>query len=133
MSPRHFYNYSRNDPKGYKAFSDNLHNSFVAFTNVISLRKFFSISLPFLSQMKSAERCDLVAIKSGPIDVWNNPDDSGNGSIFIAVPPTSDKAALRADHEIDYDADPETDPAIIEEVWGGNKKDTKPLHRDLYK
>jgi hypothetical protein len=111
MSPRHFYNYSRNDPKGYKAFSDNLHNSFVAFTNVINLRKFFSISLPFLSQMKSAERCDLVAIKSGPIDVWNNPDDPGNGSIFIAVPPTSSGA----------------------ENPGGNKKNTKPLHRDLYK
>jgi len=105
----------------------------VAFTHAISLRKFFSISLPFLSQMQSAERCDLVAIKSGTIDVWNNPDDPGSGSIFIAVPPPSDKAALRADHEIDYDADPETDPAIIEEVWGGDKKDTKPLHRDLYK
>lgn len=129
MSPRHFYNYSRNDPKGYKAFSDNLHNSFVAFTHAISLRKFFSVSLPFLSQMKSAERCDLVAIKSGPLDVWNNPDDPGNGSIFIAVPPLSSGA----DHEVDYDVDTDTDPAIIEEIWGGDKKDTKPLHRDLYK
>jgi len=111
MSPRHFYNYSRNDPKGYKAFSDNLHNSFVSFTHAIGLKKFFSLTLPFLSEARSAERCDLVSIKSGPIDVWNNDNSSNKESLFIAVPPTGGGT----------------------ENSGGTKKDTKPLHRDLYK
>ena len=111
MSPRHFANYRKNDPQGYQAFSDNLHNAFVAFTHVMGLKKFFSVTLPFLSEARTAERCDLVPIKSGPIDVWNTKDSSTKESLFIAAPPTESGT----------------------ENSGGNKKDTKPLHRDLYK
>jgi len=49
IMPRHFHNYSQKDPKGYQAFSDNLHNSFVAFTHIIGLSRFFSFTPPFLS------------------------------------------------------------------------------------
>ena len=44
MSPRHFANYRNNDPEGYKAFSDTLHNAFVSFTHTIGLGKFFSFT-----------------------------------------------------------------------------------------
>ena len=48
MSPRHFANYAKQDPKGYAAFSDNLWNSFVAVTHAIGLSPFFSFTPDFL-------------------------------------------------------------------------------------
>lgn len=44
IMPRHFYTYRKRDPKGYQTFSDNLHNSFVAFTHMIGLSKYFSFT-----------------------------------------------------------------------------------------
>ena len=47
MSPRHhFAEYAKRDPKGYRAFSDNLWNSFVSVTHGIGLSKFFSFTPP---------------------------------------------------------------------------------------
>lgn len=44
MSPRHFADYQKRDPKGYQAFSDSLWNSFVSITHSVGLSKFFSFS-----------------------------------------------------------------------------------------
>lgn len=44
MTPRHFANYAKQDPKGYAAFSDSMWNSFVSVTHLIGLSKFFSFT-----------------------------------------------------------------------------------------
>ena len=45
MSPRHFANYAKQDPKQYAAFSDNLWNGFVSVTKHIPIvNKFFSFT-----------------------------------------------------------------------------------------
>ena len=44
MSPRHFANYAKQNPKGYQTFSDNLWNGFVSITHTIGLSKFFSFT-----------------------------------------------------------------------------------------
>jgi hypothetical protein len=46
MSPRHFANYRKNDPEGYRVFSDSMHNTFVSFTHIIGLKRFFSFTPP---------------------------------------------------------------------------------------
>ena len=48
MSPRHFANYAKNDPEGYKAFTDNMWNSFVTVTHKVGLSPFFSFTPDFL-------------------------------------------------------------------------------------
>ncbi len=49
MSPRHhFADYAKRDPKGYRAFSDNLWNSFVGVTHTIGLGHFFTFTPDFL-------------------------------------------------------------------------------------
>jgi len=49
MSPKsHFADYAKRDPKGYKAFSDNMWNSFVTVTHAIGLSHFFSFTPDFL-------------------------------------------------------------------------------------
>ncbi len=49
MSPRHhFADYMKNDPKGYKTFSDNLWNTFVGVTHTVGLGHFFSFTPDFL-------------------------------------------------------------------------------------
>jgi hypothetical protein len=52
MSPRHFANYRKNDPEGYKAFSDSMHNTFVSITHSIGLKRFFSFTPPFSGGQK---------------------------------------------------------------------------------
>ncbi len=44
MTPRHFANYAKNDPKGYQTFSDSMWNTFVSVTHTIGLSKFFSFT-----------------------------------------------------------------------------------------
>jgi len=44
MTPRHFADYAKRDPKGYAAFSDQVWNSFVSVTHLIGLSKFFSFT-----------------------------------------------------------------------------------------
>lgn len=44
MSPRHFANYAKQQPKEYKAFSDAMWNSFVTVTHKVGLGKFFSFT-----------------------------------------------------------------------------------------
>jgi hypothetical protein len=59
MSPRHFANYRSNDPEGYKAFSDSMHNTFVSITHKIGLGKFFSFTpavLPAENRAGSKEK-----------------------------------------------------------------------------
>lgn len=48
MSPRHFADYAKRDPKGYQSFSDNLWNSFVTVTHTIGLNRFFTFTPDFL-------------------------------------------------------------------------------------
>jgi hypothetical protein len=49
MSPKHhFAEYAKRDPKGYKAFSDSLWNSFVTVTHTIGLGSFFTFTPDFL-------------------------------------------------------------------------------------
>lgn len=55
MSPRHFADYMRDDPKGYQAFSDNLWNSFVTVTHAIGLSPFFSFTPEFLEAKKNEQ------------------------------------------------------------------------------
>ena len=54
MSPRHFSNYRNNDPKGYRTFSDNMHNAFVSVTHLVGLSKFFTFTPDFLPAEKRA-------------------------------------------------------------------------------
>jgi hypothetical protein len=49
MTPRHFADYARRDPKGYQAFSDSMWNGFVSITHTIGLGRFFSFSPEFLA------------------------------------------------------------------------------------
>ena len=48
MSPRHFADFARRDPKQYQAFSDNMWNSFVVITHTIGLNRFFTFTPDFL-------------------------------------------------------------------------------------
>lgn len=48
MSPHHFAEYQKRDPKGYQTFSDNLWNSFVGITHTIGLNRFFTFTPDFL-------------------------------------------------------------------------------------
>jgi len=48
MSPRHFARYAEQDPKGYKAFSDSMWNTFVTVTHAIGLSPFFTFTPEFL-------------------------------------------------------------------------------------
>ena len=48
MSPRHFARYAKEDPQGYKAFSDSMWNGFVTVTHAIGLSPFFSFTPEFL-------------------------------------------------------------------------------------
>jgi len=48
MTPRHFANYAKNNPKDYQKFSDSMWNSFVSVTHAIGLSNYFSFSPPFL-------------------------------------------------------------------------------------
>ena len=54
MSPRHFANYAKNDPKQYNQFSDNMWNGFVSVTKHIPIvNRFFSFTpadLPGVSE-----------------------------------------------------------------------------------
>jgi hypothetical protein len=51
---------------------------------------------------------------------------------FSFVPPLFDRGAWRAEHP-KVNKQEELDPSIVEEIWGGKQKDTKPSHKDLYK
>jgi hypothetical protein len=51
---------------------------------------------------------------------------------FSFTPPIFDRGAWRAEHP-KIDNQEEVDPFIVEEIWGGKNKDTKPSHKDLYK
>ncbi len=53
MTPRHFAEYAKRDPKGYKAFSDNLWNSFVTVTHTIGLNRFFTFTPDFLQDLNA--------------------------------------------------------------------------------
>lgn len=53
MSPRHFAAYAKRDPKGYKAFSDSLWNSFVTVTHAVGLSPYFSFTPDFLEGLDS--------------------------------------------------------------------------------
>ena len=45
MSPRHFANYAKQDPKGYNQFTDNMWNGFVSVTKHIPIvNRFFSFT-----------------------------------------------------------------------------------------
>jgi len=45
MSPRHFAEYAKKDPKGYQAFSDSMWNGFVSITKHVPIMgKFFSFT-----------------------------------------------------------------------------------------
>jgi hypothetical protein len=55
MTPRHFANYAKEDPKGYNAFSDSMWNGFVSITHKIGLSPFFSFTPKFL-QAKQVEQ-----------------------------------------------------------------------------
>jgi hypothetical protein len=45
MSPRHFANYAKQDPKQYSQFSDNMWNGFVSVTKHIPIvSRFFSFT-----------------------------------------------------------------------------------------
>jgi hypothetical protein len=48
MSPRHFADYAKNDPKQYQAFSDSMWNGFVSVTHKIGLSKFFTFTPDFV-------------------------------------------------------------------------------------
>ncbi len=48
MSPRHFANYAKNNPKDYQSFSDNMWNGFVTVTHAIGLNRFFTFTPDFL-------------------------------------------------------------------------------------
>ena len=80
--PRHFHR--MNNPKAAKQNDIDLTNTFVSFTHVIGLSRFFTY-----------------------------------------VPPLFDRHSWREDHDID--------PSIVEEIWGGDKKDYEPHHKNLYK
>ena len=54
MSPRHFSNYAKEDPKGYAAFSDSMWNGFVSVTHAIGLSKFFTFTPDFVQGPKAA-------------------------------------------------------------------------------
>ena len=56
MSPRHFANYAKRDPKGYQTFSDNMWNSFVSITHTIGLGKFFSFTPADLRIIDNTEK-----------------------------------------------------------------------------
>ena len=52
MTPRHFADYARRDPKGYQAFSDSLWNGFVSVTKGIPVvNRFFSFTPPVLDEL----------------------------------------------------------------------------------
>jgi len=55
MSPRHFANYAKNDPKGYNSFSDSVWNSFVTVTHKIGLSPFFSFTPEFLQSREEKQ------------------------------------------------------------------------------
>ena len=44
MTPRHFAEYAKRDPKQYQAFSDSMWNGFVSVTKTIGLGRFFSFT-----------------------------------------------------------------------------------------
>ena len=44
MSPRHFANYAKNQPKDYEVFSNAMWNTFVSVTHTVGLSKFFSFT-----------------------------------------------------------------------------------------
>jgi hypothetical protein len=48
MGRDHFAQYAKSQPQDYKAFSDNLWNSFVTVTHAIGLSPYFSFTPEFL-------------------------------------------------------------------------------------
>ena len=56
MSPRHFANYAKTDPKGYQTFCDSLWNGFVSVTHTIGLSKFFSFTPPDLTIINNTNK-----------------------------------------------------------------------------
>ena len=71
MSPRHFANYAKRDPKGYQTFSDNMWNSFVGITHTIGLSKFFS----FTPDFSSPSDLDGAAVGKALGEIYNNKKD----------------------------------------------------------
>jgi hypothetical protein len=55
MTPRHFADFARRDPKQYQAFSDNMWNSFVVVTHAIGLSPFFSFTPEFLQSREEKQ------------------------------------------------------------------------------
>jgi len=83
VSPRHFANYRKNDPEGYKTFSDNLWNSFVVVTHAIGLNRFFTFTPDFL------EGLDGKAIGKQLGNVYNltNEDQQATGRFAAGETP----------------------------------------------
>lgn len=53
MPRDYFAQYARQDPEGYKAFSNNVWNAFVSVTHKIGLSNYFSFTPPELGGQKS--------------------------------------------------------------------------------
>ena len=76
MSPRHhFAEYAKNDPKGYKTFSDNLWNSFVGVTHTIGLNRFFTFTPDFLEGLNS----EAIGKQLGEVYNLSNSDQQAEG------------------------------------------------------
>lgn len=91
MSPHHFADYQKRDPKGYQAFSDNMWNSFVTITHAIGLSKFFSFTPDFLDGLNP----DAIGKQLGVVYNFTTEDQQAKGRFAEGEIPgdqtTSDK------------------------------------------
>ena len=77
MSPRHFANYAKENPKGYAAFSDSMWNGFVSITKYVPIiNRFFSFTPDFLGNDSGPQFFDPmnapVPQKAGDQEEQNN-------------------------------------------------------------
>lgn len=81
MSPRHFAEYQKRDPKGYQAFSDSMWNGFVSITKHVPIMgRFFSFTPDFIYEVvETEEQAKALGVGLGEVynfsqGIENNPD-----------------------------------------------------------
>lgn len=81
MTPRHFAEYAKRDPKQYQAFSDSMWNGFVSITKHVPIMgRFFSFTPDFIYEVaETPEQAESIGIGLGEVynfsqGIENNPD-----------------------------------------------------------
>ena len=81
MTPRHFAEYAKRDPKQYQAFSDSMWNGFVSITKHVPIMgRFFSFTPDFIYEVADTpEQAESIGIGLGEVynfsqGIEHNPD-----------------------------------------------------------